>query len=114
MNQLLFVKALRCFQEGPRSLRGACLPEDFVKPAKRHREPFVETTHARKDQKRRLGGFTVPPQRFGEELSWDSNTMMLVIVLSRYHHTVDPMLLTMGNPFESHKDVFVRAVNVPT
>ena len=39
--------------------------------------------------------------------------MMLVILLSRYH-TVDPMLLTKGNPFESHKDVFVRAVNVPT
>ena len=84
-----------------------------MKPARRHREPFVEATHARKDQKRRLGGFTKPPQRFGEELSWDSNTMMLVIVLSQYH-TVDPMLLTMGNPVESHKDVFVRAVNVPT
>ena len=39
--------------------------------------------------------------------------MMLVIVLSQYH-TVDPMLLTMGNPFESHKYLFVRAVNVPT
>ena len=50
---------------------------------------------------------------FGEEIWWDSSTMMLVIVLSRYH-TVDPMLLTTGNPFESHKDVFVRAVNVPT
>ena len=68
-----------------------------MKPARRHREPFVEATHARKDQKRRLGGFTKPPKRFGEELSWGSNTMMLVIVLSQYH-TVYPMLLTMGNP----------------
>ena len=36
--------------------------------------------------------------------------MMLAIVLSQYYN---PMLLIMGDPFESHEDVFVHAVNVP-
>ena len=79
----------------------ATLCEGITKTSRRLQEGSTKPSwrfHALKAQLRRLGGFTKPPRRVCGGTSWDSSTMLPVIVLDQYYTVVYFELRALRNP----------------